>query len=119
MIYEYRLVPSPTRAEKTKGVKTGAGRLAHTVEAVINAQARDGWQYLRADVLPAQERQGLTGKATVYHTVLVFQRPVAADGGVIQPAPEPEFEPPIQTAPVAPTDNPDSPDAALPPARED
>jgi hypothetical protein len=44
----------------------------------MNELAQDGWEYLRADTLPAEERSGLTSKTTVYHNLLVFRRPTAA-----------------------------------------
>ncbi len=76
--YEYKVMPAPTRAEKVRGLKTGADRFAHTLAGLMNAQAREGWEYVRADTLPTEERTGLTGRATVYHTVLVFRRPAGA-----------------------------------------
>ncbi len=39
----------------------------------------EGWEYVRADVLPSEERSGLTGRTTVYHNVLVFRRPHSVD----------------------------------------
>lgn len=77
--YEYRAVVAPARAEKIRGLKTTAERFAHTVSVVMNDMARDGWEYLRADILPCEERSGLTGRSTVHHTLLVFRRPVAAN----------------------------------------
>ncbi len=43
----------------------------------MNEMGGDGWEYLRADTLPCEERQGLTGKTVKYHSMLVFRRPVA------------------------------------------
>jgi len=34
----------------------------------------DGCEYLRADTLPCEERQGLTSKTVKYHSMLVFRR---------------------------------------------
>lgn len=76
--FEYRVVPAPTRGEKAKGLKTGAERYAHALSLLMNELAQDGWEYLRADTLPAEERSGLTSKTTVYHNLLVFRRPTAA-----------------------------------------
>lgn len=74
---EYKVVPAPERAAKQRGLK-GAALFAHSVEAVMNELAADGWQYLRADTLPQEERSGLTNKTTTYRNLLVFQRLVAA-----------------------------------------
>lgn len=111
MQFEYKLIPAPARADKARGVKPGAARLALTVEAVMNDMAREGWRYLRSDLLPSEERQGLsTRKTTKYHTFLVFQRPVAEEAPAPEPPltattpvldAEPEPEPIPETAPEA------------------
>jgi hypothetical protein len=77
---EYRVVPAPKRGVKAKGAKTGEERLAAALSEVMNALGAEGWDYVRSDVLPCEERQGLTGRTTVYHTVLVFRRAVAEAG---------------------------------------
>ncbi len=76
MMFEYKVVPAPTRGRKIRGVKTPADRFAHALETAINALAEEGWEYLRTDTLPAEERQGLTGRTTVYQNMLVFRRAV-------------------------------------------
>ena len=67
----------------------------------INAAAAEGWEYLRADILPSEERQGLTSTHTVYRSVLVFRRDLAETGP--RPAPRPASgepaSPPSDTAP--------------------
>lgn len=72
--YEYKVVPAPTKGIKAKGVKTAEGRFAFAVESLMNEMARDGWEYLRADMLPSEERQGLTGSTTNWRNILVFRR---------------------------------------------
>jgi hypothetical protein len=74
---EYRVLPAPTRGRKAPGVKTPEGRFALGLEDVINEMAREGWCYLRSDILPSEERQGLTSSATVYRSVLIFTREIA------------------------------------------
>ncbi|MER5170503.1 MULTISPECIES: DUF4177 domain-containing protein [Thioclava] len=78
--YEYKVIPAPVRGERDRGMKTPEDRFANTLTATLNAMAVDGWDYLRAETLPAEERSGLRGKATVYHNMLVFRRakPAAA-----------------------------------------
>ncbi|HKL65339.1 MAG TPA: DUF4177 domain-containing protein [Roseovarius sp.] len=85
--YEYRVVPAPARGRKAPGVKTPQGRFALGIEDILNEMARDGWRYLRSDILPSEERQGLASTTTVYRSVLVFERRLA-------PAAPPEAEPP-------------------------
>lgn len=76
MSFEYKVVPAPTKGRRAKGAKTAADRFALALETVINAMAEDGWEYQRTDTLPAEVRQGLAGKATVYQNMLVFRRAV-------------------------------------------
>ncbi|WP_343082210.1 DUF4177 domain-containing protein [Ostreiculturibacter nitratireducens] len=73
--FEYKAVPAPMRGEKARGVKTTADRFAHALTLAMNEMARDGWEYLRADTLPCEERTGLTGRSTSFQHVLVFRRP--------------------------------------------
>ncbi|WP_415184758.1 DUF4177 domain-containing protein [Phaeovulum sp.] len=86
--YEYRVIPAPNRGEKERGLKTGADRFAHTLTQLMNQQARDGWEYLRADTLPTEERSGLTSKNTVYHNLLVFRRPLSPEAAALAEADE-------------------------------
>lgn len=77
-VYEYRVVPAPNRGEKARGVKTPPDRFAHALTSLLNDMARTGWEYLRADTLPSEERTGFTKRTTVYHSVLVFRRSTLA-----------------------------------------
>ncbi|WP_425038428.1 DUF4177 domain-containing protein [Primorskyibacter sp. S187A] len=77
--YEYKVIPAPTRGQKARGVKAPEARFALALEMSLNAVAEDGWEFLRAETLPSEERQGLTGSTTSYRNVLVFRRPVALD----------------------------------------
>ncbi len=77
--FEYKVVPAPTRGEKVRTAKTGADRFAHALAQVMNALGRDGWDYVRADTLPSEERTGFTGRTTVYHNMLVFRRPLPGE----------------------------------------
>lgn len=78
MTFEYKVVPAPTRGKKAKGVKTSADRFAIAVAEAINAEAAEGWEYLRTDTLPAEERQGFTGRTTVFQNLLIFRRSASA-----------------------------------------
>ncbi|WP_196780454.1 DUF4177 domain-containing protein [Roseovarius gahaiensis] len=73
-VYEYKVIPAPSKGRKVAGVKGAEARFAHTLEAEINDLAAEGWDYLRSDILPSEERQGLTSTHTVYRSVLVFRR---------------------------------------------
>ena len=103
--YEYKVVPAPRKGLKAKGFKTSEARFSFALQEVMNQHGADGWDYLRAETLPSDERQGLTGSQTVYRDVLVFRRPRAQDEAPLNPiaiehipdatpdpAPEPDAE---------------------------
>ncbi|WP_292287589.1 DUF4177 domain-containing protein [Marivita sp.] len=121
-VFEYKVIPAPEKGVKAKGVKAPEARFALGVEKAINRLAADGWEYLRSDVLPSQERQGLTGSVTHWRTLLVFRRAIADDTqddvsqvltGPIPPvmasppAPKPPAVPPV--APVVVSRAPEAP----------
>jgi hypothetical protein len=120
MAYEYKVVPAPARGAKARGLKTTAARFAHALEALMNELGAEGWEYVRADTLPCEERKGLTGTTTTYQNLLVFRRAlVAAEeeapvaGLLAAPAPEPA--PPAPDAPPSAAP-PSAPHATEPPA---
>ena len=77
--YEFKVVPAPRRGDKARGVKTTEDRFAYTLTHILNEMGRDGWDYLRADALPCDERVGLTGSKTTFQNMLVFRRVLDAD----------------------------------------
>lgn len=77
--YEFKVVPAPRRAEKLRGVKTTEDRFALALMAVMNDLGREGWDYVRADTLPVDERVGFTGSKTTYQNMLVFRRALEAE----------------------------------------
>ncbi len=91
--YEYKVIPAPAKGRKAKGVKTPEARFALAVEDVLNQMGAEGWDYLRAELLPSDERSGLTGSTQNWRNVLVFRRPLEGDVEAFQPrlieAPDP------------------------------
>ena len=73
-MYEYKVVPAPTRAGKIKGLKTTAERFAHSLAERINAEAAGGWRFLRTESLACEERRGLTGTSRSTQTVMICTR---------------------------------------------
>ena len=73
-MYEYKVIPAPAKGRKKRGIKGAEARFAHALESTMNELAADGWEFQRADILPSEERQGLTSTQTVYRSVLVFRR---------------------------------------------
>ena len=103
MAYEYKVIPAPARGLKAKGLKTAEDRFANALQTAMNEQAASGWEYLRADTLPSEQREGLMSKTTVYQNMLVFRRAKAVDTPALQPP-----EPPMIAAPkVKPTPAPE------------
>lgn len=105
--YEYTVIPAPMRSDKTKGARTGIDRFAATLTEVLNQMARDGWDYVRAETLPAEERSGLTSRNTVYHNLLVFRRSLAPETPLraqqpLATTPDPAPTQPTQPAPTPP-----------------
>ena len=117
MRYEYTVVPAPARGEKVKGAKTPTDRYALAMAAELNRMAAEGWDYVRAEALPSEERSGLTGRSTVYHNLLVFRRAApglhSAEAPAAAKKPQPEY--PVSANPAKkPEKTPDLPAAAAP-----
>ena len=104
--FEYKVVPAPAKGTKAKGVKTPEARFANSIELLLNELAAEGWEFQRAELLPSEERSGLTGSTTNWRNVMVFRRALAAEQPAAapvqeQPAQPPEFrhsEPPLTAA---------------------
>ncbi|WP_114284256.1 DUF4177 domain-containing protein [Candidatus Halocynthiibacter alkanivorans] len=73
-VYEYKVVPAPLRGRKAKGLKGTQARFAHALEQAMNELAAEGWEYLRAETLPCEERISLMRRNTRDLHVLVFRR---------------------------------------------
>ncbi len=84
--YEYKVFPAPIKGVKAKGVRGTSARFAHGLEILMNEAGAEGWEYLRADTLPCEERRGLRGRINVDQHVLVFRRRIQSqDGAVLMP----------------------------------
>lgn len=125
MQFEYTAIPAPLRGEKAKDAKTPGERYALALTGELNRMAADGWEYIRADVLPSEERTGLTGRSTVYHNLLIFRRATSQTGQdsassvsapvtPADPAGEERREPEIRPAQT----KPESPKPAAEPAKD-
>ncbi|MFZ1467499.1 MAG: DUF4177 domain-containing protein [Paracoccaceae bacterium] len=77
--FEYKVVPAPRRGEKARGVKTTEERFALALTGLMNRLGAEGWDYVRADALPCDERAGLTGSRTTFQNMLVFRRIAETD----------------------------------------
>ncbi|GAA6187469.1 DUF4177 domain-containing protein [Litorivita sp. NS0012-18] len=108
--YDYRVIPAPTKGRKAKGIKSPEGRFANTIEIVMNDMSVHGWEFLRAETLPSEERTGLTSSHTTYRTLLVFRR--------LKPSDAAPFAPRLLEGPQAGTDDAAGEGAAAPAAPE-
>jgi hypothetical protein len=84
--FEYKVIPAPKRGEKARGVKTTEDRFAHALTTLMNQLGAEGWDYVRADALPCEERTGFTGTKTTFQNVLVFRRVIAGAAADDRPA---------------------------------
>lgn len=89
--FEFKVIPAPRRGEKVRGVKTTEERFALVLTGLMNEMGREGWDYVRADTLPVDERSGLTGTKTSFHNMLVFRRIMEADAALPKPSATPDF----------------------------
>ena len=84
--YEYKIVPAPLKGQKSKGVRGRDAKFAHALSLVMNELGSEGWEYVRADTLPCEERTGITSKTTHYLNMLVFRRLTSESDTSSQPA---------------------------------
>ena len=97
--FEYKAVPAPNTGTKAKGVKSREDRFALSMTEALNDMAADGWEYVRAEMLPVEERKGLTGTQTTYQNIMIFRRLKEAaltldESPRIRSVPAPQFEDP-------------------------
>lgn len=115
--YEYKVIPAPNRGEKARGLKTTGDRFAHAMTLLLNEMAADGWEYVRADTLPCEERTGLTGRNNTYQNLLTFRRLGAEAVAVALPQEIADAHPHIPDPP-APISAPTRVLSPFPPAGE-
>lgn len=78
MSFEYKTVGAPEKGKRKRGARTASDRAAAAFEEILQAEAADGWEYLRTDILPLTERRSwLGGTHEAHRAVMVFRRPLA------------------------------------------
>jgi hypothetical protein len=96
--FDYKAVPAPRRFKKAKGIREPAELFALTLTEAINEQAREGWEYVRAETLPAETPRGFFRRAAEEDVaMLIFRRQRASrepliearERGTVQPMPDP------------------------------
>ena len=99
--YEYQVGPAPKKGEKAKGAKTAAEKFAVALTNLMNRMGGEGWDYLRADTLPCEERVGLTGSKTAFQNMLVFRREMFIDAvDMLEPETAYKAVPPLRREPT-------------------
>lgn len=74
--YDYKVIPAPRRMRKVRGVRTTTDLFVLTLTEALNEMAHDGWEYIRAETLPAEAPGGWFSRSVeADQTVLVFRRP--------------------------------------------
>ena len=111
--FEYKAMPAPQQGKKARGVKSTPDRFALSMTDVLNEMAQDGWEYVRAETLPCDERKGLTGTQTTYQNILIFRRldatsePLALETAPT-PVAAPVYDEPVEEIPTPP-ETPEAP----------
>jgi len=96
--YEYKVLPTPRRVKRAKGVKGDPARFAHALTELMNVEAADGWEYFKSETLPMEAKPGIF-KSLVesFQPVLIFRRPLEDEnqGEIVSmtPAPVAQVEP--------------------------
>lgn len=101
--FEYKVIPAPRRGEKTKTAKTTEDRFAAALMRMMNDLGAEGWEYVRADTLPCDERSGLTGTKTSFQNMLIFRRQIGAVSGAAEQITAASEAAPIQALRVVTT----------------
>lgn len=121
--HEYTVTAAPDRGQRAKDAKTPTDRYALALAGILNDMAAEGWEYVRAETLPSDERSGIASRQTLWHNVLVFRRALPDAPSVDSVAPHPTRDedatpapaaPPAQAAPPAPSSTPAGPPANQP-----
>lgn len=81
--YEFKVIPAPRKGEKARGVKSVEDRFALALTMAMNEMGREGWDYVRSDSLPVDERVGFTGSKTTFQNMLVFRRVLPEEADMI------------------------------------
>ncbi|MEM7059045.1 MAG: hypothetical protein AAF557_15775 [Pseudomonadota bacterium] len=86
MAYEYKCVGAPEKGKRRRGAKTRSDRVANAMEITIQAEAVDGWEYLRTDLIPIEERSGMFKRPQeVHRAVMVFRRALGREAPSMRP----------------------------------
>ncbi len=77
--YEYQVVKTPSKSTKYKGMEKGADTFAQTLMDGMNELAREGWQFVRTEVM-MEERRSIFGNSRVNHDYMIYRRSLRSNG---------------------------------------
>ena len=108
MEYEYKCIAAPEKARRRRGAKTRTDRVALAIEEILQAETKGGWEYLRADLIPVEEKSGIFGRTQeVHRAILVFRRATGtSNAGGHQQFAAPTLAQPVLAQPPAPAPAP-------------
>ena len=108
MEYEYKCIAAPEKARRRRGAKTRTDRVALVIEEILQAETKGGWEYLRADLIPVEEKSGIFGRTQeVHRAILVFRRETGtSSAGAHQQFAAPTLAQPVLAQPPAPAPAP-------------
>lgn len=96
--FEYKVIPTPRRPKRAKGVKGEPARFANALTEAINEIAVEGWEFYKTETLPMDAKPGFFSKRIeTFQSVMVFRRDLervvvaeeetlSADAAAIAPA---------------------------------
>ncbi len=107
--YEYKVLPTPRRAKRAKGVKGEPARFAHALTEMMNVEAAEGWEYFKSETLPMEAKSGMfKGVTETFQCVLVFRRALMASDESVRTVEAPvAAEPSGRIEPIVQTPEPD------------
>lgn len=79
-MFEYKLLPVPAPSKKAKGRKALPDRMGHALGELMNAEAKQGWEFSRQESFSVEEKSGLMGKEKHMECrYLIFRREVTLE----------------------------------------
>jgi len=78
--FEYKLIKVPQKSNRYSGLKDLNDSFALTLMDSINDVAKDGWQFLRKEVLTETKWPSFFGQRTTSHEYLIYRRQLRESG---------------------------------------
>lgn len=79
MAFEYKVIGAPEKPRRKRGARTPSDRVAAAFSDVLGAEAVDGWEYLRTDLVPVEEGGFFSRRREVHRAVMVFRRALSRE----------------------------------------